>query len=206
MAEHFRILVVCTANVCRSPLGERVIAARLADAAHDGLIEEHLVVVRSAGVDAEPGDPMCPQSAAVVHMAPQEHRAQRLEPAMLEDANLILTADRSHRGECARMLPSCRPRLFTIVQAAALAEVVATALEAGELPDGAPPLPHGADQRLSWLVGELDAARGSMAGMPEGYEDIEDDHGAHDHAATLVQVREAAERLATAIVAVTQSR
>ena len=131
MSDPFEVLVVCTANVCRSPLAERVIGTRFADAAHDGRIHDHLLLLRSAGTDAEPGDPMCPQSAALVHYVPQEHRARLIQPRLLASAGLIVTADRYHRGECARMWPECRPRLFTLTQAAALAEIVAGSVRPG---------------------------------------------------------------------------
>jgi protein-tyrosine phosphatase len=198
------VLVVCTANMCRSPLAERVIAVAFANAADSARIEHHLVEVRSAGTYAEPGDPMCDQSAEMVRLAPQEHRAQVLEPAMLAQADLVLAADRGHRGACARMLPACRPHLFTIRQAAALAQAVAGGLEVGRLPEGAPPIPDDLDARLRWLVDEMDAARGLLAGADEGTEDIRDGHGEPGpaHRAALVATDEASGSLAAAMLAV----
>lgn len=200
VAEPFEMLVVCTANVCRSPLAERVIGVKFADAASHGAIHEHVLLLRSAGTDAEPGDPMCAQSAAHVHFVPQGHRARLIKPRLLATAGLVVTADRGHRGECARMWPECRPRLFTLNQAAALAGQVAATLANGELPEGAPTLPRSEGDRLRWLVGEMDAARGSMAGMPEGYEDIIDEHGSVDHSLTLLQVVTAASTLGQSMI------
>lgn len=54
----FQVLFVCIGNVCRSPLGERLLAARL-----DGERFE----VRSAGIAAMVGSPMVPEAAA--HLA-----------------------------------------------------------------------------------------------------------------------------------------
>ena len=50
----YRVLVVCVGNVCRSPLGERLLAARLGDGFE----------VTSAGVGALVGEPMDPEAAA----------------------------------------------------------------------------------------------------------------------------------------------
>lgn len=55
-----RILVVCTANICRSPTGVRALRHRLREA---GLAE--LVEVFSAGVHAMPGRDMCDLSDAL---------------------------------------------------------------------------------------------------------------------------------------------
>jgi protein-tyrosine phosphatase len=202
--EQFSVLVVCTANVCRSPLAEGIIQAAFANAAQEHRVDEHLVVVRSAGTDAEPGDPMCPLSAARIHAVPQQHRSRLVTADLLAGADLVVTAERYHRGACARTWPACRPYLFTLRQAAALAGPIADRLAAGELPEGAPALPDGQDERLRWLASEMDAARGSLAGMPDGFDDIADSHGAPDpdHEPTMRQVEDAAGTLARAMLGV----
>jgi protein-tyrosine phosphatase len=206
VAESFEVLVVCTANVCRSPLAAAIISMTFAAAARDGAVADHLVSVRSAGTEADPGDPMCWQSAEILQASAQEHRATLLEPDLLAGADLVITADRSQRGACARLWPECRPRLFTFTQAAALATSVSETLTSGTIPDGAPPLPVGQRDRLGWLMSEMDAARGSLAGMPEGYEDIEDGHGTTDHQGALTAVEAAASALARALLNVVTSR
>src|SRR5205085_1610620 len=55
------LVLVCTANVCRSPLAERVIAARLAGRGWLGGVP-----VASAGVRAAEGQPMCAVSATLL--------------------------------------------------------------------------------------------------------------------------------------------
>jgi len=194
------VLVVCTANICRSPLAERLIATQLADDLGVGLNPASFVLVRSAGTYAEPGDPMCPQSAARLGVDPMVHRARLVQAGVLATADLVVTADRGHRGVCARTWPECRPRLFTLTQAAALADQIAASLATGVIPQGAPPMPEGAGERLRWLVSEMDAARGSLAGIPDGYEDIVDNHVSADHALTLAQTEKAAVTLAEAML------
>jgi protein-tyrosine-phosphatase len=198
----FRILVICTANVCRSPLA--------ADVLGRAIVTTAAVEVTSAGTEAEPGERMCSQSAAragvendgVASAASTDHRATLLTADLLQQADLVLALDRTHRAAAARLAPACRPRLFTLRQAAALAEGIQSTLERGELPDGAPPLPDTPHERRMWLVAELDAGRGTLAGWPEGREDIPDDHGAPDHSATLVDVAATATTLAKALNAV----
>ena len=52
----FRILTVCTGNICRSPVAERLLQAGLGDA----------VAVSSAGVRAVVGDPIHPGMVALL--------------------------------------------------------------------------------------------------------------------------------------------
>lgn len=204
-AAPLRILVVCTANVCRSPLA--------ADVLRRGTTGTRIT---SAGIDAVPGEPMCAQSAACAHdhdPQPDEaaatatetaagHRATPLTADLLADADLVLVLDRTHRAAAARLAPACRPRMLTLRQAAAIAGQIASTVSQGDLPDGAPALPASPQDRLAWLVAELDAGRGTLAGWPEGREDIPDDHGTQDHRATLDDVARTAEALAVALTAV----
>jgi protein-tyrosine phosphatase len=195
VAAPFRILTVCTANVCRSALAEVLLQRELAAA---GVVD---VIVESSGTHADPGQPMCEAGAAFAGIEPPTHVSRELDAEQLMDADLVLAADRTHRAACARLAPACRPRLFTMRQAAALADVVAGHVRQGELPEGAPPLPGDAADRLRWLVSEMDAARGAIAGRDEASDDIEDRHGPADHTPTLVQVQDAAGRLTAALAA-----
>ena len=189
--EPLRILVVCTANVCRSPLAADVLRTSTTG-----------TLVTSAGTEAEPGERMCAQSAGRVghdDAARATHRAQLLTADLLAQADLVLALDRTHLAAAARLAPECRPRMFTLRQAAAIAEHVAAALEWGGRPDGAPPLTASAMDHQTWLVAELDAGRGTVNGWPEGREDIPDDHGAPAHGASLDDVVATAGELAAAL-------
>ena len=164
----FCVLVVCTANICRSPAGERLLRAGLAGAG----VTAADVDVTSAGVNAVDGRPPCDLSLALsgefaartVHQVPpgvlSSHRSRRLTVEHLTAADVVLTADRGHRAAVARLLPSARTRTFTLTEAARLAADLDAVLGSGRLPDGAPPPPDDGDGRRRWLVAELDAARG----------------------------------------------
>lgn len=94
-----RILVVCTGNVCRSPFIERVLRLKLA-----GLD----IVVESAGTGALVGEPIDPCAAAQIraHGAdPGGYAARQITAGLIEEADLVLTATRRHRGEVAVISP-----------------------------------------------------------------------------------------------------
>ena len=121
----FRILVVCTANVCRSPLVAALLAHEL-DPAGTG----RPVTVASAGIDAVAGEPACPEMSqlAEAQWLPVsrigEHGACPLTLEQVAVADLILTSDRRARSVILKLAPLAAPHTFTVREAAALAERV----------------------------------------------------------------------------------
>ncbi|WP_310962254.1 arsenate reductase/protein-tyrosine-phosphatase family protein [Nocardioides terrisoli] len=114
----FRVLFVCIGNVCRSPLGERLMQLRLPAEGFE---------VASAGVNALEGAPMSPESAA--ELAARGGRAdgfvaRRLTEQMLRDADLVLTATLEIRSRVLSEVPSALRRTFTVREFAALLEEV----------------------------------------------------------------------------------
>lgn len=90
-----QILFVCTANICRSPVVAALAAQRF-DAA--GLGDE--VLVRSAGVYAQPGKPVWEplrllMAARGVDL--QRHRSQPVSLDILQSAALIVVMEEAHR-------------------------------------------------------------------------------------------------------------
>ncbi|TWD80376.1 protein-tyrosine phosphatase [Kribbella amoyensis] len=86
--------VVCTGNICRSPIGEVVLRAKLAEAGVDD------VIVTSSGTGGwHAGDPMDPRAAAVLRNRGYDgsaHRAQEFRTSWLPDRDLILAMDETH--------------------------------------------------------------------------------------------------------------
>ncbi len=202
--EPFRILVICTANVCRSPLAAHVLRSGLSPSqASNSTTGISGLVVDSAGIDVDPGDPMCPQSAARAGLDSPAHASASMTANALRLADLVLALDRTHRAAAARLAPDSRHKLFTLRQAAEIARLIANDSSRSRFPPGAPPLPAHPRERLRWLVAELDAGRGALAGLPEGSEDIPDNHGAKDHRATLDDVVAAASALGMALAELT---
>ncbi|WP_447647358.1 arsenate reductase/protein-tyrosine-phosphatase family protein [Microbacterium forte] len=107
------LLVVCAANVCRSPFAAFLLGRELPGAD-----------VSSAGVTARAGDPLCrfteERIAAFAGNADlvKEHVATRLDVNSVDRADLILTASEAERSAVAMLAPEARPKTFTLVEAA----------------------------------------------------------------------------------------
>jgi protein-tyrosine phosphatase len=88
--------IVCTGNICRSPMGEVVLRAKLAEAGIDG------VEVTSSGTGGwHVGDPMDPRAAAALRRRGYDgsaHRARQFERA----GDLTLAMDSGHVAELKR--------------------------------------------------------------------------------------------------------
>ena len=88
------VFLVCLGNICRSPMGERVLAAEVAEAGLAGK-----VVVDSAGTgDWHVGEAMDHRAKAELarrgHDA-ERHEARQIKPGWLDDYDLLLAVDRS---------------------------------------------------------------------------------------------------------------
>lgn len=97
----FRVAVVCSGNICRSPIGEQVLRAAFTDA---GLGEQ--VEVSSAGTGHwHVGQPADPNAVSVLAAAgyPTEHTARQITSAGLDELDLVLAADRGHLRELRAM-------------------------------------------------------------------------------------------------------
>ena len=91
----YRVLIVCTGNICRSPMGEVVLRDHLAQEGIDD------VEVASAGVSTEEtGNPIDRRARAVLaefgHEAPAGHRAHRATADELRNADIVLAMTTGH--------------------------------------------------------------------------------------------------------------
>ncbi len=146
----FTVLLVCTGNICRSALAERLGRAYLDEALDEDAGIVHLV---SAGVQAVVGSTMHPDSALVLRGLggdPEGFVARQLVDDMAIDADLTLTMTRQHRRDVLRGAPRALSRTFTLREAADLVELVG---EDADVPG------DGLAERARTLVTELAAAR-----------------------------------------------
>jgi protein-tyrosine phosphatase len=171
------VLVVCSANVCRSPLAARLLSASLE------------VPVVSAGSRARAGMPPCPVSNPSVG-----HASVRLEAAHVRSASLVLGAAREHRSAAVALVPSAQTRSFTLLQAARLASWVSARGVT------APPA-LSASERLTWWVEELDAARGDAPRGEASDDDLPDPHESSARHDAVIPQLTAAVRTLTALLA-----
>lgn len=119
------VLIVCHANLCRSPMAEYV-ARELLTRQLGG--EASAVPVASAGTHAVPGYPMHPHAARLTAERgtdPEAFRSRPLHAEQLRTAGLILTATRAQRTTCVSLAPSALHRTFTLRQFARLATAAA---------------------------------------------------------------------------------
>jgi protein-tyrosine phosphatase len=172
-----RVLLVCTANICRSPAAARLLAGRLGSS----------IEFVSRGTRSVPGAGMCDVSASWVLMnrgeSGGEHQSRQLELADVKASTLILTASQRQRTAVIELRPSAQVRTFTLLQAARIAHwrtsPAAVAAAGGVTMPMDVDLPH----RLLWLAEELDAHRGGAPRpVPETADDLPDPHHGAAHA------------------------
>lgn len=101
----FRVLMICTGNICRSPTAEGVFRAQIAAA---GL--SHRVAVDSAGTHGyhvgEPPDPRSVRHALKRGIDLSALRARRVDDSDFADFDLLLAMDRENFAELERRCPS----------------------------------------------------------------------------------------------------
>lgn len=106
-----RVLFVCTANVCRSPMAEAVFNALASDA---GMPYE----ARSAGTAALVDEPITPHAREVleeVGVYPGEHRARQVDAAMIDGADLVLTMTPRQAATLRRVSPESSEKIHTLL-------------------------------------------------------------------------------------------
>jgi protein-tyrosine phosphatase len=116
-----KILTVCTGNICRSPVAERLLQAGL-DQVFPGGCE-----VSSAGSRARVGGPMQPLSGDIVRTFggnPDGFVSRQLTGKILRSVDLVLTMTSGHRGEVLQLDASLLKRTFTIREFARMLDVL----------------------------------------------------------------------------------
>ena len=150
MNDRFGILFVCHANLCRSPLAERLARRAFDDAFGPAAAG---VDTASAGTRAYAGSAMHRNSADVLTecgVDPGGFASRTVTPAVLNDADLVLTATREQRSACLTLAPGAVRRTFTIRQFERFAAA-------------APPVRHGpVPDRLRALLDGVNATRHTM--------------------------------------------
>jgi protein-tyrosine phosphatase len=163
--ERFNVLIVCHANLCRSPMAERMARKALDDRLGADAAGFHLV---SAGTHAWTNQAMHPLAAVVLREYGADDsgfRSRRLTGALVERADLVLTATRRQRSECVAFDPAAVRRSFTISQFGRYA----TALRPYSLTAIWPP-----QRRLRVMIDQVSVIRGDLPVVPAAEEDLVD--------------------------------
>jgi protein-tyrosine phosphatase len=166
--EIFKILFVCHANLCRSPLAE-FLARQAIDDSFGAL--GSAVHVASAGTHAFSKSEMHHGSAQALTergIDPRGFTSQLLTQTVLSSADLVLTAGREQRAACVTLAPSAIRRTFTLRQFVRYADAV----------PGEPQLVHGPPaQRLRRQVERAVAVRHLVPAVAAREDDIADPVG-----------------------------
>jgi protein-tyrosine-phosphatase/phosphohistidine swiveling domain-containing protein len=128
-----KVLLVCTANIDRSPLAEQLLKKLLAAEGIKG------VTVSSRGVAALEGKPMSESSQALLlaedGISATNHLSRKLTEADIREADLILAMERSHVRFVADTFPSATGRVFLLSHYARVQEFGDIEDPAGQLGD-----------------------------------------------------------------------
>ncbi len=111
-----RVLIVCTGNICRSPMAYGLLRARLERAGLSDLIH-----VETAGTYALEGEP--PSLGARRAMAARgidisHHRGRMVTREMLLDADVILVMTEAHRSSLFHLAPEALKNVFLLSELA----------------------------------------------------------------------------------------
>lgn len=108
------VLVVCTGNLCRSPMAAALLRQRLAD-----LDLANQVRVESAGVWARPGLPAAGIARSLLlerHVALEEHLSRPVTEAMLAAADLVIVMEEAHRRSLFHLSPRHLRKVFLLTE------------------------------------------------------------------------------------------
>lgn len=159
------ILVICTGNICRSPMAEGFLRAGLARR-----LGPDAPLVASAGLIAREGthpEPGAVRAAAERDVDIEGHIARRLRADLTHTADLIVTMTGEHRDVVVDAAPDAAARTFTLKELVRLLEALpASAAGSGDV-----------DHRLHLRVSEADALRRSSFRSKVHDEDVGDPLG-----------------------------
>ena len=159
------VLVVCTGNVCRSPVAEAILRSAL-----EHRFGERAPSVSSAGTAGWEGSGASPGSvaaAAELGIDISGHRARRLRAEHVRGSVLVLAMASEHRELVDGLAPGAAERTFTLKELVRLLEALPT-------PQGTPPDP--ADALQTRVVEATSLRRHGFAGDAHD-EDVDDPLG-----------------------------
>jgi len=107
-----KILVVCVGNICRSPVGERLLQKLLPNKE-----------IASAGIAAEksrligkPADEIATLVAAENGVSLEEHQSQQVTPQLCAQYDLILVMEKGHMEALTQISPEARGKTMLFGQ------------------------------------------------------------------------------------------
>ncbi len=107
----FTVLVVCTGNICRSPLAERLLQSGFDEFAPG---EFSISSAGTRGLTGRGVEPKIAEIAARHGLSMSGFDAKELTPELIKQAHLILTMEREHRSRIVQLVPAALRRTFTL--------------------------------------------------------------------------------------------
>jgi protein-tyrosine phosphatase len=150
-------LYVCTGNICRSPVAERLLL--------HGISADADIFVHSAGISALEGEPIWPPMAEALRGLGGDdvgHAARWLDEELIADADLILGASRIHRDRVLSSTPTVLRKTFTMKEFVRLG----SALASPDMPD-----------TPTAIVAAVAARRGTSAAVAASDDEVADPYG-----------------------------
>jgi tRNA threonylcarbamoyl adenosine modification protein (Sua5/YciO/YrdC/YwlC family) len=110
------VLFVCTGNTCRSPMAENICRGLIAKRLNCKIdeLEDHGVVVASAGIAAMMGGRATPEAMQTIEQMGLDlsnHETQPLTESLVRHADLIFSMTKSHREAILAQWPSASSRV-----------------------------------------------------------------------------------------------
>ena len=118
-----RVLLVCTGNVCRSPLAELLLRRTFADCPGLEFASAGTAALTDGGMPA----PACDvaEGWGIARDRAEAHVPRQLTEQLIADFDVVLALTREHRAAVVRLLPRANRFTFTLPEAARLLESAA---------------------------------------------------------------------------------
>ena len=91
-----KILLLCSGNICRSPMAEAVLKTRLAERGPEGIEASS---AGTLGIEDEPADPGAVEAAGASGYDLAGHRSRGLTRAMIDESGIVLCMELLHVAE-----------------------------------------------------------------------------------------------------------
>lgn len=115
--KHSKVLFVCMANVCRSPMAEWIMQERIRQG--NGQFENHRIDVRSAGIASHNGSDASDQALMVMRerkVDGSRHRARLINQEIVDWSDLILCMTEDQLASLKKSFPDVQDKFYLLTE------------------------------------------------------------------------------------------